>query len=316
MSDAMLVGRRRSGQQVSPDRGPQPSCSRASSWSTVSMPSAVTVNPERLGHRDDGPHERACPRRAPSSRATNDRSIFKRSTGNWCRYASDEYPVPKSSTAIERPCPSGLRARSSARLRVRHRRRLGQLEAHVATAARRSPPSSSVTRSNKPLCAIWRADRLIRMTTSPHRLVGQPLSQLAKCLLDHPEPDVDDQPAVLGHADELARAPAGRSGGAAIATRPRHPPRRRSAGRTRADSAARTRRRSTAPSRSRSRCSRVVTSSRNRVVVDLHAIGRHCAWRRTSRRRPRGAVGSGRRGDRLRPTPRRSPSPAARSTRP
>jgi hypothetical protein len=34
---------------------------------------------------------------------TKERSIFKTSTGNWRRYESEEYPVPKSSIAIRTP---------------------------------------------------------------------------------------------------------------------------------------------------------------------------------------------------------------------
>jgi hypothetical protein len=33
----------------------------------------------------------------------NERSIFNESTGSFFRYASDEYPVPKSSTASRTP---------------------------------------------------------------------------------------------------------------------------------------------------------------------------------------------------------------------
>ncbi len=68
----------------------------------VSMPSATVVN-SRLRARSRTARTRAICRRSRSSAGISDRSIFNVSIGRSRRYASDEYPVPKSSIAIRTP---------------------------------------------------------------------------------------------------------------------------------------------------------------------------------------------------------------------
>ena len=98
------------GRTGTPGRSRSRGATRASSWRSVSTPSAITCRPRAWASLTTAATISAPPRSTPSS-STKLLSILRMSSGNRWRWLSEEYPVPKSSMA--RVTPSSLSARST-----------------------------------------------------------------------------------------------------------------------------------------------------------------------------------------------------------
>ena len=113
---------------------------------------------------------RACPiRTIPSARArvrgsrsmsrTNTRSTFSSSTGNFARYASEEYPVPKSSNEIRTPSARS-RARASVAASGSSIRAPSVTSSVSEVAGSRERSNALRTMSSSPGSISWWGDRL------------------------------------------------------------------------------------------------------------------------------------------------------------
>ena len=134
---------------------------------------------------------------------TNAMSIFSVSIGKRRRYDRLEYPVPKSSTEIRTPW-----AFSSCRVEmVRSVFAISELSVSssssrsAGTSWSRSALSTSPLRSPSMNC---RPETFTDTGTGPTGDRSH-TRDLPAGRVDHPAPDVDDEPGLLEHRDELAR---------------------------------------------------------------------------------------------------------------
>ena len=129
----------------------------------------------------------------------NERSIFRMSTGNWRRYASDEYPVPKSSIATL--MPSALTA-VSWRAVASASRMIAVSVISMTSADGSSPVSVRVSAEIlDEVLVVELARRDIDGDVHvPRRQV--PLDRLAARFGQYPAPDVDDLVGLLEQRDE------------------------------------------------------------------------------------------------------------------
>ena len=134
--------------------------------------------------------------------ATNERSIFSRSTGIRHSRASDEWPVPKSSIAIRKPC--SFSASSTACVRAGS---AITVDSVISTIIRRgSTPATRAARSvlsTKSGCQSWRSETL-KATSSSSPFAAQAAAWRHDSS-HHPLADRLDQAGLLGERDEVER---------------------------------------------------------------------------------------------------------------
>src|SRR5256885_181788 len=134
----------------------QPYSRSRSAVVSSSTPSATTCKP-RLWPRSMVERTIAAPSRFVVMSCTNDLSILISRTGRRLRYVSDEYPVPKSSTAICTPVACSRSNVSSASVAMMVRSVISRLSFSGGTCQVRS---SSATASGSSASSRLRADRL------------------------------------------------------------------------------------------------------------------------------------------------------------
>ena len=122
------------------------------------MPSATTVSSSVCASRRIASTTASCFGDTTMS-SMNDLSIFRMSTGNWRRYDSDEYPVPKSSTAMRTP-ESRSAVRSSHTRSWSRSSRLSVISSTSADAGTPCRRSAARTSSTNPVVRNCRADTL------------------------------------------------------------------------------------------------------------------------------------------------------------
>ena len=142
-------------------------------------------------------------RRSALTRSTTKRrSIFSSSTGKSLRWASDEKPVPKSSIATRHAEATEVAEHGARGLGVGHERVLGQLELEEPRRAARGARAAARPRRR---CRCRAATGRTGSPRSAPR--GRPTARTRHSChrgVERERRERDDEPAALGHLDELA----------------------------------------------------------------------------------------------------------------
>src|ERR1700744_145920 len=165
-SDA-LNGRTRENSRASENRNPcrltLELCVNHANCSVRSMPSAVTSRPKRA-KRSMRARAMAVPRGLEPMPATNLASSFTRDNGNCSSEVREEYPVPKSSSAIPKPCDRKARSAAMVPGPVCSTDSVNSSSMHLAGSRHLFRSRSMDSTNNR--STSWRADMLIATRVS------------------------------------------------------------------------------------------------------------------------------------------------------